>query len=641
MFSYTANPARVVFGSGTLASLPDEVRRLGATRVLLLGSPPLAAPADRVAESLGSLLAARFDEAAMHTPVDVTERALKVVTENDVDCVLAIGGGSTTGLAKAIALRTDLPQIIVPTTYAGSEMTPILGETADGRKTTQTSPKVQPEVVVYDVDLTLKLPVQVSLTSGINAMAHAVEALYSPDANPIVDQFALEAIRLLATALPRIATDPSDADARSAALRAAWLAGTCLGSVGMALHHKLCHTLGGSFDLPHAETHTVVLPYAMAYNTTGAPDALRRIAEVLDVPDAATGVYDLIAALPVPHSLAELGFTETDITQAAEIATAKPYPNPREVTRDGIEDLLHQAWAGTRPTPAEGTKPDLRSLTTEVVDSFAATPDPRLRELLQELVRTLHSYVVRTDLTQEEWEYAIGFLTRTGQISDDKRQEFILLSDTLGVSSVVDVLTNSRTPDTTPSAVLGPFYVQGPPETAQGADLADGLPGTPLWTDVTVTDTHGTPVPDAIVDVWQSNEDGFYDVQLPDVDGPVLRARFRTDTEGRLKFWTIVPSAYPIPADGPVGHMLDAVERHPYRAPHVHFMIAKPGFRTLVTQLFVRGGDYLDSDTVFGVKDGLIVDFAEQSGPAPDGREPEHGWRRLDFTFRISPAPAH
>ncbi|MFI5611408.1 maleylacetate reductase and hydroxyquinol 1,2-dioxygenase domain-containing protein [Amycolatopsis sp. NPDC051903] len=640
MFSYTANPARVVFGSGTVATLPDEVRRLGATRVLLLGSPPLAGPVGRVADALGPLLAARFDEAAMHTPVDVTERALKVVTENDVDCVLAIGGGSTTGLAKAIALRTDLPQIIVPTTYAGSEMTPVIGETAEGRKTTQTTPKVLPEVVVYDVDLTLKLPVEVSLTSGINAMAHAVEALYSPDANPIVDQFALEAIRLLASALPRIAADASDVDARGEALRAAWLAGTCLGSVGMALHHKLCHTLGGSFGLPHSETHTVVLPYAMAYNTPGAPEAMRRIAEALGAPDAATGVYDLIASLPVPHSLAELGFAEADIAKAAEIASAKPYPNPREITREGIEDLVRQAWAGTRPAPAEGTKPDLRALTREVVDSFSSTPSPRLRELLQDLVRTLHSYVVRTDLTQQEWEFAIEFLTRAGHLTDDKRQEFILLSDTLGVSSVVDVLTNSRTPDTTPSAVLGPFYVQGPPETAQGADLAEGLPGTPLWTDVRVTDPDGAPVADAVVDVWQSNEDGFYDVQLPDVDGPVLRARFRTDAEGRLRFWTIVPSAYPIPADGPVGQMLDSVGRHPYRAPHVHFLIAKPGYRTLVTQLFVKGGDYLDSDTVFGVKDGLIVDFAEQSGPAPDGREPAH-WRRLDFTFRISPAPEH
>ncbi|HEY2059060.1 MAG TPA: maleylacetate reductase and hydroxyquinol 1,2-dioxygenase domain-containing protein [Amycolatopsis sp.] len=635
MFSYTANPARVVFGSGALATLPDEVRRLGVSQVLLVASASRAKP---VAAALGPLLAAEFHDAAMHTPVDVTERALKVVADHDVDAVVALGGGSATGLAKAIALRTDLPQIIVPTTYSGSEMTPVLGETADGRKTTQSSPKVLPEVVLYDVDLTVGLPVGLSMTSGVNAMAHAVEALYSEQANPIVDQFALEAIRLLAGALPRIAADPSDVDARTDALRAAWLAGSCLGSVGMSLHHKLCHTLGGSFGLPHAETHTVVLPYAMAYNTSGAPKAMRRIAEALGAPDAATGMYDLIAGLPAPRSLAELGLAEADLAKAAELATAAPYPNPREVTREGIEDLLRQAWTGERPAAAAGSLPDVRALTGQVVDSFAATPDPRLRGLLSDLVRTLHSYVLRNDLTQEEWEYAIGFLTRTGQISSDTRQEFILLSDTLGVSSVVDVLTNSRTPDTTPSAVLGPFYVPGPPETEQGADLAEGLPGTPLWTDVRITDPHDAPVAGAVVDVWQSNEDGFYDVQLPDLDGPVLRARFRTDENGRLRFWTIVPSAYPIPADGPVGQLLGAVGRHPYRAPHVHFMIAHPGFRTLVTQLFVQGGDYLDSDTVFGVKDGLIVDFTEQSGPAPDGREPAGGWRRLDFTFRISPA---
>ncbi|WP_326836979.1 maleylacetate reductase and hydroxyquinol 1,2-dioxygenase domain-containing protein [Amycolatopsis rhabdoformis] len=638
MFSYTANPARVVFDGGTVAALPNEVRRLGAKAVLLLGSPALKEPADRVAEALGSLLAARFDDAAEHTPVEVTERALEVVARHGVDCVLALGGGSTTGLAKALALRTDLPQIIAPTTYAGSEMTPVLGETAEGHKSTQTTPKVLPEVVVYDVDLTLGLPVEISLTSGVNALAHAVEALYSPDANPIVDRFALDAIRLLAAALPGLVADPHDVAARSDALQAAWLAGLCLGSVGMGLHHKLCHTLGGSFGLPHAQTHTVVLPYAMAYNASGAPEAMRRIAEALGAPDAATGVYDLIAGLPVPHSLAELGLAGSDVAKAAEIASAKPYPNPRELTRDGIESLLRQAYAGTRPAPAVGTKPDLRALTADVVASFATATDSRLRELLQDLVRTLHAYVVRTDLTQEEWEHAIGFLTRAGHITDDKRQEFILLSDTLGVSSVVDVLTNSRTPDTTPSAVLGPFYVQGPPETAQGADLADGLPGTPLWTDITVTDIDGAPVADAIVDVWQSNEDGFYDVQLPDADGPVLRARFRTDPQGRLRFWTIVPSPYPVPADGPVGQMLDATGRHAFRAPHLHFMIARPGYRTLVTQLFVNGGDYLDSDTVFGVKPGLVVDFTAQSGPAPDGRELEHGWRRLDFTFRISPA---
>jgi len=588
-FTYAANPVRVVFGRGTLGALGDEAGRLGMSRVLLIGTPRHAGQA---AEALGPLLAARFEDATMHTPVDVTERALKVVAEHDVDGVVAIGGGSATGLAKAIALHTDLPQLIVPTTYAGSELTEVLGQPAAGRKTTQKTPKVRPETVLYDVDLTLGLPVPLSAASGLNALAHAVEARYAPDANPMTDLLAAEATKLLTSALPRIARDPSDVDARTDALRGAWLAGTCLDAVSMGLHHKLCHFLGGKFGLPHAETHAVLLPYVMAHKGL----------------DDAGDVFELAASLPIPHSLAELGLTEADIADEPEA------------------DLLRQAIAGARPA----ARPSLKALTKQVVDSFAAAPD-RVRELLTDLVETLHGYAVRTDLTQDEWEYAIGFLTRAGHITTDTRQEFILLSDTLGVSSVVDVLTNSRTPDTTPSAVLGPFYVEGPPETPQGADIAAGLPGTPLWTDIRVTDTGDQPVPEAVVDVWQSNEDGFYDVQLPDVDGPVLRARFRTDAEGRLRFRTIVPSAYPIPADGPVGQMLDAVGRHPFRAPHVHFMIAKPGYRTLITQLFVAGGEYLDSDTVFGVKDGLIVDFTEQ----PDGTG-----RRLDFTFRISGSSA-
>ena len=578
-FTYAANPVRVLFGRGTLGALGDEARRLGMRRVLLVGTPRHAGRAEEV---LGSLLAARFEDPVMHTPVDVTERALKVVAEHDVDGVVAVGGGSATGLSKAIALHTDLPQLVVPTTYAGSELTAVLGQTADGRKTTQTNPKVRPETVLYDVDLTLGLPVPLSAASGLNALAHAVEARYAPDANPVTDLLANEAVRLLTSALPRIARDPSDVDARTDALRGAYLAGTCLDAVRMGLHHRLCHLLGGKFGLPHAETHAVLLPYVMAHQGL----------------DDAGDVFALAESLPIPHSLAELGLTEADIDGEPEAG------------------LLRQALTGTRPA----TAPSLKALTQQVVDSFAAAPD-RVRTLLTDLVETLHAYAIRTDLTQDEWEYAIGFLTRAGHITTDTRQEFILLSDTLGVSSVVDVLTNSRTPDTTPSAVLGPFYVEGPPETPQGADIAEGLPGTPLWTEIRVTDTDDQPVPEAVVDVWQSNEDGFYDVQLPDVDGPVLRARFRTDENGRLRFRTIVPSAYPIPADGPVGQMLDAVGRHPYRAPHVHFMIAKPGYRTLITQLFVAGGDYLDSDTVFGVKDGLVVDFSEQ---------------RLDFTFRIS-----
>src|SRR6266705_2999338 len=218
----------------------------------------------------------------MHTPVDVTKHALLRVRELDANGVVAIGGGSTTGLGKAIAWRTGLPQVVVPTSYAGSEMTPILGETQDGLKTTQSSPKVLPETVIYDVDLTMTMPPSLSATSGLNAIAHAVEALYARDRNPIISLMAQEGIKNLARALPKIKDNADDIEARTEALYGAWLCGSCLGAVGMALHHKLCHTLGGTFNLPHAETHTVVLPHATAYNAEAAPEAMVRIARALE-----------------------------------------------------------------------------------------------------------------------------------------------------------------------------------------------------------------------------------------------------------------------------------------------------------------------------------------------------------------------
>jgi alcohol dehydrogenase class IV/protocatechuate 3,4-dioxygenase beta subunit len=636
-FVYTSHPSRVVFGAGTVGRLRAEVERLGCSRVLLLAGGPLAPAAERVRRELGGLLAAEFDGAAMHTPVEVTERALEVLEESSADGIVAVGGGSTTGLSKALALRTGLPQLILPTTYAGSEVTPVLGETRDGRKVTRSSPEILPETVVYDVDFTLTLPLSLTVTSGVNALAHAVEALYSADANPVTDRQALDAVSRIARALPRLAADPADREARADLLHAAWLAGTCLATVGMGLHHKLCHTLGGTFDLPHAETHTVVLPHAMAYNAPAVPAVMRRIADALGVPDAPSGVYDLVASLGGPTSLRDLGMPESGSARAAELATSTPYPNPRELTTEGIADLLSGAWHGRRPEEPASTQAQLARLTQQVVASFAQAPDPRVRTLLTDLVRHLHTFVATNDVTAAEWQYAIDFLTRTGQTCTPTRQEFVLLSDTLGVSSAVDLLTNSRTPGTTPSAVLGPFYVEGPPDTAHGGDIAAGLPGTPLWVEARVTDTAGEPVKDAVVDVWQSNEDGFYDVQLPDLEGPVLRARLRTDADGRITFWSILPSEYPIPDDGPVGQMLDAVERHPFRAPHLHFMIDAPGHPRLVTQLFVAGGAYLDSDTVFGVKDQLVVDFTPQSGPTPDGRRVDGEWRRLDYTFRLAP----
>ncbi len=348
-FVYEANPARVVFGFGTIANVGEELDRLGLRRALVLSTPEQRAQAEDLAARIGSRCAGIFAGAVMHTPVDVTETALSIVRTCSADAVVSIGGGSTTGLGKAIALRTDLPQIVVPTTYAGSEMTPILGETKEGVKTTQRSPKVLPEVVIYDVDLTISLPARLTATSGMNAIAHAVEALYARDGNPIISLTAEEGIRALAAALPKLVRDPKDIDARSDALYGAWLCGTCLGAAGMALHHKLCHTLGGSFNLPHAETHTVVLPHATAYNQDAAPAAMNRIARALGARHAADALFDLSGTLGAPRSLRDIGLRESDLDRAADIAASNPYWNPRPVERDAIRRLLARAWAGERP----------------------------------------------------------------------------------------------------------------------------------------------------------------------------------------------------------------------------------------------------------------------------------------------------
>ena len=355
-FTYNAHPARVVFGSGTLSRIPEEIERLGLTRVLVLATPQQEGEAKTLAHRIGARAAGHFAGAAMHTPVAVTEQAMRVVADLGADGVVAVGGGSTTGLAKAIALRTDLPQIVAPTTYAGSEMTPILGETKDGAKVTQSSPKILPEVVIYDVDLTLTLPVGMSGSSGMNAIAHAIEALYARDRNPIISMMAVEGIRAMARALPKIAEKPDDREARSDALYAAWLCGTCLGAVGMALHHKLCHTLGGAFDLPHAETHTAVLPHAFGYNALAAPDAVRLAGEALGSADPVTELYALAKRIGAKLALRDLGMPEDGIGKAVDAALANPYWNPRPLERAAIGDLLARAYAGEPPV-ASGSVP--------------------------------------------------------------------------------------------------------------------------------------------------------------------------------------------------------------------------------------------------------------------------------------------
>jgi maleylacetate reductase len=350
-FIYEALPIRVVFGSGTVARVKAEAEHLGVRRVLVLATPGRGeAQAREVSAFLGDLSVGIHAGAVMHTPVEATEKALEAVRELEADAVVAVGGGSTTGLGKAIALRTDLPQIVLPTTYAGSEMTPILGETKDDVKTTQRTTRVLPEVVIYDVDLTLGLPATVAATSGMNAMAHAVEALYARDGNPVISMMAEEGIRILARSLPRIVGAPQDRSARSDALYGAWLCGSCLEAVGMALHHKLCHVLGGAFGLPHAETHSIVLPHAVAYNAPAAPEAMARIARAIGATDAAQGLFELTRRLGAKQALRDIGMPAGGIGPAVEAAMAAPYWNPRPIEQGSLQDLLARAWNGDQPS---------------------------------------------------------------------------------------------------------------------------------------------------------------------------------------------------------------------------------------------------------------------------------------------------
>jgi len=348
-FTYEALPSRVVFGLGSLERLPQEVERLGVSRALLLSTPGQRSLAEDIAERLGDRAAGIYGRAVMHVPLETAEDARREAQRLRADCCVAVGGGSTIGLAKAIALTTDLPIVAIPTTYAGSEMTPIWGITERGLKKTGRDRRVLPRTVIYDPALTTGLPASVSGPSGMNAIAHCVEALYAPDANPIISLMAEEGIRALASSLHVVVKEPSNLGARSQALYGAWLAGVSLGAVSMGLHHKLCHTLGGTYNLPHADVHTVILPHATLYNSQAAPDAMKRIAMALGVEGAAAGLYDLAIAIGAKTTLEELGMRAEDLDQAAELATRDPYPNPAPVTREGVRELLEDAYYGRRP----------------------------------------------------------------------------------------------------------------------------------------------------------------------------------------------------------------------------------------------------------------------------------------------------
>jgi maleylacetate reductase len=348
-FVFQSLPATVVFRPGAVAETADWIAKAGGTRALLLSTTQQARDVQALAGRLGSIAAGVYANATMHTPVEVTHEALKAAREVDADCVVSYGGGSTVGLGKAISWRTGMPHIAIATTYAGSEVTPILGQTENGLKTTIRDPRILPGTVIYDPELTLGLPVAMSVTSGLNAMAHAVEALYARDRHPLSTIMATEGLKAMARALPRIVKEPRDAEGRTDALYGAWLCGSVLGQVGMALHHKICHTLGGSFDMPHSETHAVMLPHTAGFNAQAVPELMKPVAEIFGG-SPGPALYDFAKELGSPLSLKAIGMRAEDIDRAADIATQNPYWNPRPLDRDAIREMLLAAHEGRRPT---------------------------------------------------------------------------------------------------------------------------------------------------------------------------------------------------------------------------------------------------------------------------------------------------
>jgi maleylacetate reductase len=675
-FAREALPGRVVFGAGAArTALADEVARLGVSRLLLIAAGGGETVAQDLAAPLADRIAGTFTGVQPHVPVEVADAARKLAAAIGADAVLSVGGGSATGTAKAVALTTGLPVIAVPTTYAGSEVTPVWGLSDGERKTTGVDLRVLPRLVIYDPELTVSLPGPLSAASGLNAMAHCVDGFWAPGRNPVSALAAGEAIRVLAAALPLVALDGTDLGARGDLLYGAYLAGSAFAVTGSGLHHKICHVLGGRYGLPHAQTHAIMLPYVLAFNAPGAPDAARRITQALAVaglpgpdpagsdprgPDPAAALQQLATRLGLPRGLREIGLREEQIAEAARlIEPVVPADNPVPADAAALEAMLRHAWAGDPATavpagaprspreqaargearreeaaPGQAARED--AVTAEVLASFGGADTARYREVMQSLVRHLHAFAREVRLTEPEWQQGIDFLTRAGHITDDRRQEFILLSDVLGLSMLTVAINAPASAGATESTVVGPFFVTGSPEVPLGGDITGEAKGRPCYVSGTVRGTGGEPVPGARIEVWESDEDGFYDVQYPDgrTGG---RGWLRSAPDGGYRFWSVRPAPYPIPDDGPVGALLTAAGRGPMRPAHLHFKVDAPGYRTLITHIFVAGDPYLDRDAVFGVKDSLITDFAEHPpGTAPDGRPLDEPWTSVTFDIVLA-----
>ena len=341
-FSYVTHEVRVVFGAGTLATLPAELERGGLREVMLLTTPGRAADREGIVSLLGARMAGEYTGARLHVPVEVVREAREALDRIRPESLLAFGGGSAIGLGKALAHDTKLPLAAIATTYSGSEMTAIWGNSDGHVKRTFRNTEVAPRLVLYDSDLTHGLSPAVSAASGMNAIAHCVEAEYSPECGPVTSFFAMEGLKRLAASLPIVVESPRDPEARSDALFGAHLAGRALDMTSMGLEHKLAHILGGSFGLNHAEAHAALVPWVTAYNAPAAPEAMQRIAVALGVDDAGEGLAHLARRLGI-RSLGDLGFTAEGIPRAIELATSMSFPNPRQVDADGVRWILEHA----------------------------------------------------------------------------------------------------------------------------------------------------------------------------------------------------------------------------------------------------------------------------------------------------------
>lgn len=348
-FEHESYGQRVRFASGAAAeAAAEEVARLGASKVMVIAGPAEAEVAAHVTDAMP--VAFVHTEVVMHVPVEVAERARMAASAHDVDAIVSIGGGSTTGLAKAVALTSGLPIVAVPTTYAASEATNVWGLTEGAKKTTGVDSRVLPAAIVYDASLMLSLPLEMSVASGLNAMAHCIDSMWAPRTDPIDAAMAEEGIRALAAGLPLVVEDPQGLPGREQALYGAYLSAIAFASAGSGLHHKICHVLGGRYDLPHAPTHAVVLPHVLALNGPAAPEAAERIARAFDTSTALDGLETLRGRLDAPRALRDYGFEESQIPDAVEaILPVVPQTNPATVTAENLSRLLLNAWKGADP----------------------------------------------------------------------------------------------------------------------------------------------------------------------------------------------------------------------------------------------------------------------------------------------------